>query len=73
MDKMVEGMIIEQNPLYFPTGRGWTYTDMSEIRILRINAGANLLSLTDNIHFLHWQNSFLAVSRNSWSGMVLQS
>ena len=56
MDKMVEGKMTEQNfrtPLHFPAGRRWTYTDMSEIKILRITAGANLLSLTDNIQFLH--------------------
>lgn len=73
MDRIVEGKMMEQNPLAFPIRSGWTYNDMSEIRILRITAGANLLSLTDNIQFLHWQNSFLAVIRNSWSGMVLQS
>jgi hypothetical protein len=50
MDKMVEGKMSEQNfstPLNFLSGRGWTYTDMSEIRILRIIAGANLLEKTE--------------------------
>jgi hypothetical protein len=50
-DKMEDGKVMEQNfrtPLHFPSGRRWTYPDMS----------ANLFIVIHDSQLLHWQKQF---------------